>query len=364
MRRFVLFVFSIAILASCNNSGVGILYSISEEVGLSDSDSIPNELSVTGMGLAGDTYYVAAGSLFKRSAAAELTSPWETVALPESMGLCVRLEDFGGNIYGVFSDIAGTSSKLFTMAAGGTTWSEVAFFSDKRVVNIAADATILVVSTLNGTAYSSFESTNGTSFASMSLPGQYTAVTDVAVFAGKTWLISGKYLFNDESGSYVDKSTVDGPNTTTSYGGLYGSSSLGVLFVTSHEGYVYSLNGTVWSKALVSKDGETGIPLYDLDETSVLNEPVILIGSDSGYYEILFVGGYSATYSAIYPGSEAYSSSDSNYQKVPLRSSIVRFFLSDSTRHTVFACTSGEGLWINPIDDSDATGVVRKWDRQ
>ena len=365
MQRILLLISAAIMISACNNSGTGILYSISEEKALADKESLSNELSVTGMAVVGSDYYLAAGPLYRRGVAEEAAADWEIVSPPPdtSSVLCVRLVEFDGSLYAVFASVDGTTSKLFSMASGSGSWSEVSSFADLRVVNIVATASALIVSAKDGTTYTSYISADGAAYSPINLPSQYTSAHDAAEYSGNTWILSGKYLYSDQSGNYLLVTDADGPTTVNGYGGIFSSVTLNALFVTSQEGYIYAWDGSTWSQTLVSDDDE-GIPLHDLAQTTILGESTILIGSDLGYYEILFVGDYTTTFSAVYPGGELLSSSDENYQRVPLRSSVVRFLVSDDARHTIFACTSGEGLWINPIDDSDPDAIVRKWDRQ
>ena len=367
MRRVALLiiVLTFAALLGCNNSGIGILYSISEEKALVDNDTLPNELSVTGMVVLSDVYYLSAGSLFQRGATEAATADWSIVDPPDATNVfCVQLTSFGGALYGIFASMDGSTSTLFTMTPGGGTWSAVSAFTGKLVDGIVATASTVIVTERDGTDYITYSSSDGATYNSISLSGQYVPVADVAEYGGFTWLASGKHLFNNQTGSY--EAYTSGPTTTAGFGGVHASATLNVLFVTSREGNVYAYDGSAWFETAVADDDGDGIPLHDLAEITILGEPVILVGSDVGYYEIFFVEGYTSTFAAVGPGDDSYSSSDENYQKVPLRSGVVRFFIwdNDSDRQTIFACTSGEGLWINPIDDSDSNSVIRKWDRQ
>ncbi len=378
MRKFLILLCLIPLfLLSCNRSGMGIFYSISEEQPLTDTD-LDNALSVSGMVKAGTDYFMSAGTLFRRTADGGI---WDdTVAMPVDMDVCVALAlfEFDGNLYGLFADTAGNTTGLYVSAPGTINWTQVVSVSDKRLTALTATSTALYVTEMVDIAtYVTRESQNGKDFITLALDRQYTSVTDAAIFLGETWLLSGANIYSGSVGvpaSYIK--LVGTPTTTFGYGGIFASNSsswvVPVLFVSSAEGVVFATSdGATWISAAIVDTDENPVPLNDMAEIDIAGTPVILVGAKNGYYDIIFEGGaLTSTFTPVMPGSEdsgLYSSSDSNYLKIDLRSSVVRFFFiddDDAANATIFACTSGNGLWVNPISGDDPSSLVRKWDRQ
>jgi hypothetical protein len=370
MRKLLILLLLPVVLLSCNRSGMGIFYSISEEQPLADTD-LDNTLSVTGFAEAGTQYVMSAGTLFSRSMT---ESVWtNTVDMPTGLTVCVSLVTFSSDLYAVFADVTGVTTGLYTSPTGTVAWTEISV-TDNRLTALTATTTALYLTEMVDSAtYITRESQDGADFSTtLTLDGQYTSVTDSATFAASAWLLSGTNIYKGSPGlpaSYVNLAST--PETVAGYGGLMASSLVSppALFVSNAEGTVYaSSDGINWGSATIVDSDDNPVPLFDMAEISVAGTPVVLVGAEDGYYDIVFEGGaFITTFTPVTPGSEAagsYSSSDSNYLVVDLRRSVVRFFYVDVAESTIFAGTSGNGLWINPISGSDPDTVVRKWDRQ
>ena len=368
MRKLLILLLLPVVFLSCNRSGMGIFYSISEEQPLADTD-LDNTLSVTGFAEAGTQYVMSAGTLFSRSMT---ESVWtNTVDMPTGLTVCVSLVTFGTELYAVFADSTGNTTGLYTSPTGTVAWTEISV-TDNRLTALTATTTALYLTEMVDSAtYITRESQDGADFSTtLTLDGQYTSVTDSATFAASTWLLSGANIYKGTAGSPSSFSKLAGtPETVAGYGGLMASSLVPALFLSNAEGTVYaSTDGITWYSATIVDSDDNPVPLFDMAEISVAGTPVVLVGAENGYYDIVFEGGdFTTTFTPATPGSEAagsYSSSDSNYLVVDLRRSVVRFFYVDVAESTIFAGTSGNGLWINPISGSDPDTVVRKWDRQ
>ena len=372
MRKFLILLLLPVIFASCNRSGMGIFYSISEEQPLSDTD-LDNTLSATGFAKAGTQYILSAGTLFSRPASESIWT--NTVDMPEGLGVCVSLEAFGTNLYAVFADLVGSTTGLFTSPSGTIAWTEIPVTTNRLTALTATTSALYLTERLDSATFVTRESQDGADFSTiLSLDGQYTAVTDSAQFAGSTWLLSGANIYRGTTGISTSYAKVaGGPETVSGYGGIMASDFVSALFVSNSEGTVYATpDGAAWHHATPIVDADdTPVPLFDMAEIRVVGTPVIIVGAEDGYYDIIFEGGvFTSTFTLVLPGSDAagaFSSSDSNYLVVDLRRSVVRFFFVDvinPDESTIFAGTSGNGLWINPISGSDPSSLVRKWDRQ
>ena len=122
MRRIFLLLFLISILFSCNESGIGIFYSISQEQPLEDT-TLPNTLSVSGMVKGTTNYLLSAGGLYSRVISAGADAAWDDqVEMPSDASvdyaLCIRLVAFDGKMYGLFTDNDGSATALFSTPVG------------------------------------------------------------------------------------------------------------------------------------------------------------------------------------------------------------------------------------------------------
>ena len=373
MRRIFLLLFLISILFSCNESGIGIFYSISQEQPLKDA-TLPNALSVSGMVKGTTKYFLSAGGLYSRVISAGVDVAWDDqVAMPSDgsvdYALCIRLVEFNGEIYGLFADTSGNKTALFSTPLGEIDWSEAASFENRLVALAASETSLFVTERVDYATYVTKTSTDGTTFSSLTLAGQYTGVTDAVDFnLSSTYLISGTGFYSGSGTTYNPVSGINAPSTTSGFGGLYFSSSLGRLFISTAEGEVYcTADGASWDSSSVTNAVGDPITLYDIEGLEILGTQVIVVGAENGYYDIVFEGGYSSSFSMQVPGSDEagdFSSSDANFLSVDLKSSVIRFFYFDEAANTLFACTSGNGLWINPISGSTSSDITRKWDRQ
>jgi hypothetical protein len=376
MRRFFFLLFLSSILFSCNESGIGIFYSISQEQPLEDT-TLPNNLSVSGMVKGTTNYLLSAGGLYSRVISEGATASWDDeVKLPSNASvdytLCMRLVAFNGKMYGLFTDITGSNTALFSTPNDKIDWSKEGTF-ENRLVALAASETALFVSERVDPA-TLVTKTSADSFASsLTLTGQYTGVIDAVEvgFNSNTYLISGTDLYSGTGTTFAPVTGTDAPTTTSGFGGLYYSADLGtagILFVSTKDGAIFSTDdGISWDTTTKTDALGEPVALYDIEGIEILGTQVIVVGAKNGYYDIVFEGGYSSSFSLEVPGSEEageFSSSDANFLSIDLKGSVIRFFYFDEAANTLFACTSGNGLWINPVSGSTSATLIRKWDRQ
>jgi hypothetical protein len=317
-----------------------------------------------------NNYYVCAGGLFSRDIASGQSAPWDDeVKMPsDKYALCLELIEFNGSFYGLFSNIDGDSTRIFKSPRNTIKWSSAGSFEYPLVSLTATDTAIFVTERTDYATYVTLSSSNGVDYATLDLPSQHTGVTDSVDFSSLTWLISGSKLYSGSGGAYEIVTGTDAPTSTGGFGGLYVSDSLGRLFVSNLEGEVYSTaDGLAWDSSTVTDDNGDPVALYDIEGIPILGSQLIIVGAKNGYYDIVFKDGYTSSFSLEIPGSEEagdFSSSDANFLKVDLRTSVIRAFFFDEETTTLFAFTSGNGLWINSISGSTAATLTRKWDRQ
>ncbi len=364
MRRFILLPLLVLLYVSCNESGMGIFYSISREQPLEDT-TLPNNLSVSGMVKGTSKYYVCAGGLYSRDISAGQNADWDDeVAVPDDYPFCLALVEFDvdGNFYGLFSNINGDSTQIFTTPPDNIDWTAVGSFGGKIVSLVASETTLFVTESTDPASFVTSVSTDGTNF-NTTVDYFPTRVTDAVYFGSDNWVISGPDLYRGSGTTYAEVSPSGDAASSASFGGLFvsGTDSLDRLFVSDSAGYVYATeDGSSWNQASVSTETGDPVALYDMEEVTISGAQVIVVGAKNGYYDIIFEDGYSSAFSLQIPGSEEvaeYSSSDANFLNIDLRRSVIRLFFFDQENNTLFAGTSGNGLWVNSID-------TRKWDRQ
>ena len=374
LASFALFVFQF-----CNPSGSALFYSVVQETALVDNETLPNNLSVIGMLETGGNYYLAAGSLYATDSSGESDGSdtmWSQLDPPmingDEYSACLGIALLSGDIYALFSTVTATDAALFklTGSISDPKW-KVAYDPDhdtvgKPVYLVAASGS-LIVSLRVDLAYTAVESQDGDLFTALSLPGQYTVVNDAASFQGDLWLVSGTLLYSNTGGDF---SSVIGAGTPAEdgevLGGLFTSTTLDTLFATSKNGGVYALNGGEWKLITRIEDKNNLLALTDLAEATINNNTVILVGTENGYYEIVFPGTtfLGSSFSKFEPGETGSLSSDDNYSITLLADTEVRTFYVDTSPSDgplLFAGTSGNGLWRNPIDET-SDPIVNKWD--
>lgn len=373
MRRLFLLLILLSLLISCNETGIGIFYSISQEQPLDDT-SLPNTLSVSGMTKGTTKYLLSAGGLYTRKISAGPKGEWdEGVDTPSSDSvdytLCIRLVKFKGKMYGLFSDNSGNETAVFSTPANAIDWSMVGSFENRLVGLAASESSLFVSERVDYATYVTKVSTDGSAFSdALVLDGQYMEVTDAADFDSETWIISGTAFYSGSGISFSPVTGAGAPSATSGFGGVFYSGGLDILFVSTAGGKVYATgDGSAWDSTTVTNAAGNPVMLFDFEGIEILGTQVIVVGAENGYYDIVFEGGYSSSFALQTPGSEGagvYSSSDANFLSIELRNSVIRFFYFDAGENTLFACTSGSGLWINPISGGTTDSIIRKWDRQ
>ncbi|MBT3275502.1 MAG: hypothetical protein HN368_20265 [Spirochaetales bacterium] len=372
MRRLLILLLLPFLLFSCNRSGIGIFYSIREEQPLVDN-TLDNTLSLSSIVKAGGDYIITAGLLFSKAVIDGAGGDWTAVASPASPHVfCSDMAFWNGKLYGIFSDSELDSIALFSKLPADADWEQIAFFDDKKPTSITSTLTDIFINVRDTIGqYSTYQSSDGAVFTGLALNSQYSEVSDAAKTLTETWLMSGANLYFGSGASYTLLSGAGAPASTSGFGGILYSELLLRVFVSSAEGLVFSFADGLpltADSAEILDDNSVPIKLFDLAEIAMAGKPVIMVGAQNGYYDIVFESGvYEPVYTLEIPGSDAagiYSSSDDNFLKVELRSSVVRFLFVDTAEKTIFACTSGNGLWINPTSGTVSEDLIRKWDRQ
>lgn len=386
MRKYIYGITSIlvvvAVVVSCNYSGMGIYYSIKEEQPLADN-ALPNDITVQGMIKSGGSYYVAAGKLYVSPVAAvQADRIWETIVPPEpnqvssNRSLCVKVISFSSLIIALYISLDGSKSSLYALdtskdATTANAWTIITDLENKYVDGVVSTQNNIFVSTRvlqDGIhVYTSYESSDGTTYATISLSEQYTSIIDAAEYNTFSWIISGTNLYSDSGGSFALQSGTGVPASASGFRGIYASSAAAgdILFLSSVEGQVFVLDGVTWTAGTEILDAnDNTVSLTDISEVTIDGIPIILLGTENGYYDIVLDGGYNSVDDIVpvIPGSAAESSTDQNYLKITLKQASINFFFVDTVTTTIFAATSVNGLWANYIHTGDDSTLIKKWD--
>ena len=125
----------ILFLFSCNQSDIGIFYGLEIEEKIIDN-SLPNNLTVGGMVKSGTALYIAAGRVYTKTSGS--SADWVKVSSPSGYDLSTEIAATASDVYAVFFNSVSADSALFSMPAGGSSWTEVAGTFDGKVNKVKA----------------------------------------------------------------------------------------------------------------------------------------------------------------------------------------------------------------------------------
>ncbi len=360
--------FALALLMfSCEHGPIGIYYSLEVETDLEDNDSLDNTITVRSMAKVGSDYYIGAGVVFTRADVDGST--WAQIAPPEGYSTSTEVAESGNVLFAVYSTLDGAGSTLFSYSSG--TWVPVSSLNGKRCDTVMSaedgagnDVLFAGIRNTDG-SFSIYSSTDNGSVFSLAGSSFTRPIRDVAWVAdasgsttGDFWIITGTTLLTspDTSPETLTVST-NTPDTTSVYGGLFYSSGLHVPFISTLDGYVHGLSGGTWITSTQVED-----ELYDFEELVIGENNVILVGALNGYYEMVFNTVVEDPITLLNPGIARESlSTNLNYLNTTLSDNVINALFTDTIGDTqkLFACTSGDGLWVNIPQ-----GSYRVWGRE
>ena len=383
-------------MAGCTQEELGIFYSLEIESELEQDRGLEDNLKVWDMTKTdNDNYYIAAGTVYTRSAGG--TEDWSEVEPPAAENLSSDIIFFDGFLFSIYRTEDGASRLYRRTDTAGASWQEVADteINGNEIMSVfSADTTLFVCRRENpGTAdaYTLWNSTVGDplNFSQTTLAGTFITgnqspryIFDASYDGADYWVISGGTLFSGTSGalSEVTMSEVGGGSLSPGdFGGIFfaeaadlgPSVSNDLLFLSDKEGGLYTkeTGSADWYAGVNPSTENQTITFYDMElltvDSSGTEIPILLIGSNNGYYEVAFDG--DQTLASLAPGRpdiDSYSTSI-NYLNTSLSSgTILELFLDDRgtpdvTDDLMFACTSSTGLWVNNLGDQD-----RIWSRE
>ena len=364
--------FSLVILGSCNQSGMGTFHSIRNEVAIQDT-ALENDITILSISVLTDAYYVVTGELRYRDST--ITDPtlfeWAKRELPADTTLFTSSAVLAGDLYVTATDLmepveASVGSSLFKLdESDGRTWTLVDLgveSANSRVLAVSAYSEgLLVTTSVDDYSYLGFVTTDGSTFDPLTLPFSTVAPRRVVKYAGDLWVIAGNALYTGSAFSLSAVSDANSPGSASPVETLLVDirhyPDISALLVLAADGTLYAYTGSTWLSSGTDPDEVPGIEV--LDESSsiqatrlfgagVAGEQVILVGTESGYLEIVLPTAAldAAAFDAAVadePGENAASTSGTGYSIVDLSSSAILDFEIDGT--LLFVATAGAGLW-------------------
>ena len=335
-------------LISCNSEGIGIFYKISVEPPLSTS-ALSEKRIYKIVDLAGVTYVLAGGVIYKENG-----SEWDRVTTPSVEIQAVSLESFGGDLYCVYAGndnstlYMGDGSSWSTFNAsttdipGGLTLvksSQNLFIVERisttqyRINNLALNTSIDVTNFVRGAAY------DGTTF------DYLMASPEINGFA------TPEIVSYDSTGPTFATVTVTGGDlfkaltAQTALGSIFGDGTN--IYITTKTGFLMSGLNTavdtgidnVNATALANTYGDTAE--FGSMEIITIGIDYLLMGSDTGYFEMDLSGGTPT------PPTAVTVRGDTVYEAIDLYQDMVFSILEDPSTPGNFYIGTENGLWYS-----------------
>lgn len=343
---------------SCNQGDVGMYYSLEVESEVQDS-SLANDLSVGSMVRTGNYYYIAAGNMLRRGID---ETDWLVVEPPASGMLCTEITVFEDTLYACWYATDGTSSGLYTFSAD--VWNAVGdmtsqFCSGLISLPSAAVPTLFIITRETNYLYTLWYKYEAQAPVSTTI--QYSIpMTGAEWFDSQYYVIAGNRLYQ---GSAADSLVLSINTPALAVASRYNAISAAtkpdsteLLFLSTSDGYIFVNDGNGWGAASTAVDTALyGFSRMSIEDTDGVIKTNLLIGSDSGYYELLLITDLDINAIALSkPGIQSLNTTGINYINTTLSDGVIRKFFYDNKDtpdvlgdDIVFALTSGQGLWIN-----------------
>jgi len=391
-KVFIYGLFFILILSAffgCTQENMGIYYSLEVEKDLEGDKGLDDSLKVWEMIKAGDTYYIAAGKVYRRGFSDE---SWAELGPPESGMLSSDITFFNDTIFCIYRSADGNTSKLYSLNTNDYSWTALETITadkDDRITGVIALQTVLYVSVLNEDVDSSYKpyslhfTEDGTNFTLVDLPGDndYSVriISDGDFDGTNYWLVSGDTILSGTSpGSLTETISPNDTNgndlTPANIGGIYYCEDIDKIFISSKEGTVIFKNqpstgilADDWYQSESALSGDDYEVFYDFTKVTVpgvdqTESIIVIVGSDSGYYEINVDSAADADTIDLSKPTGFTNTTTINYLNTKLAVNSIRNFLFDPVNSgydddVIFACTTSSGLWRNAYNASSGARI-------
>lgn len=363
----------VLLLSGCGERGdVGIFASIEREEKIEKSN-LP-EVSTAGSVVyhsGTDRYYVALGQLYARD---RDSNEWDDVNHPGGYadGHTLDIVTMGGDIYVAFFDTESTKSEIFRLDPTNDSYSSVWSPGQEiaKLIAIDTDGAAEASEDLNEELFAVTVESNKLDYNLVYAPGdvggtQNTVLSDVprifdgaydfVVAGGQYLFVAGSTLFagTDATQGSADIAEVAGADRpfatfggTTFVENAFGTAANDWLYVTSTRGDIaYTADAGTWTWTIETGDDDRGYT--DIEYVDLPGFTGLVVGVDTretspgGYYEVTESLGTSR------PDGE-------NYDAADISDAAINGFYLDAANQTLFAVTSGAGLWSGNYDTAEA----------
>lgn len=339
--------------AGCTDNASGLFYSLENERGLNDG-ALNNNLTVAELVNAGGTYYMAALKGYTATAGAG-GNTWSAIGgYPTSLNTADVAYD-GTDVYALCYNSSGVYS-LYSGTPGSDLSADTGY--DRAGYDLVALATansqlLLAYRSSDETSVDIYAGATLLETIDVSAAGLYNGRFDACWDGTDYWITYGNSLLTGTALSGVGISRISASDNTNpahvldtdvdGYGGIHYDTLNTTVYLSTEEGHILSESGGNWTK-----EQSLGEGLHDFATVTVDGTQVLLVGADTGYYELL-----AGTFRE--PSDEAYSFvtiAPSIYNSLNLKSAAVNGFLpADGADSGVsfYAASYGFGLWRNDL---------------
>jgi len=361
LRGLLLFILLLAVF-SCSEGDFTIFYQVVNEKAIQDND-LENTIGVygmaradlTGYGGTADRYYIAAGKIFTREVG---SNNWDSVSNQTENGekLCNGIALRGSTLFAIFFNVDGSSSGLYyrdldASLAGNPkniTWTRAAALNAYQIGMIKVAGSYLFISLRNGSTYSMYYTTDGTSFNPVDFGKTLsTPIRDVSFGGGNYYFITGDEMFSGSAGN-PGSSTGPSISGTERYEGVIYTDN-GRLYVATSKGHICLNTGpATWDSAHFNythnavEDDVWFTKFEQVEDSGVPTVDMVVVGSrGAGFYEINENQGVNDI--------ERFA----NTSKNELYAGSVGSFYMDSSNYDFYVLTLGSGLWRSELKDDN-----------
>jgi hypothetical protein len=343
--RTMLFAAGVALLGSCTPDGGTIYATIETEAKIVDN-TLPNTLTVGDMvSTAPNTYYVAAGQLYKGILDVPTnTIAWTSLKTIPTGALATTLASLGTTVWGGFIT-SGTVLGLYSTTAPDTTnFAQVGapVVQTKQVYGVSTVAStndlFVVCAVLSGSNYVyELENYNtvSTTWTGSLLSGIAVPIVGVATDGASFYAASGTSIYSAATAAGAYSPTSETLAAGDAAQGIFGDVANSRVFVATRTGGLYYYHAG-WTHVAAPQLNSAPVPFLSVAGPIDSGADKYLVGSDGfGYFVFSVSGGTFARFSG---------------STIGLWSGSVRRILLDGT--TVLMGTNGAGLWRAKLDAS------------
>ncbi|MFP4441804.1 MAG: hypothetical protein ACLFST_01670 [Spirochaetia bacterium] len=340
-------------LSGCDREEFGIFYSLENEQPTVQSN-LRKGVSVTGIVHTADTYYTAAGNIFRKGTG---ETEWRPVNYPDGFAntLAAGIVNVDGTVYSAFNSLEADTFGVFALNAGDLTWSS----------NLYSEYPVTAMFSLNGNLFITVQvdtvytllQYDGDAFNATSAADTLAVVDGIYTDSGEYWFVTPGTILRGADPAALD--TVTPPEVTMPDGTVKAASNFNGIFADGDNVYISTDQGYIIN--YVNAEGAWTVSPHFTDDTRQENPlrftdfcsvphaeetGIIVVGAKGeGYYEFPR-GDITAI---VEPSGNAYYSTQ--LSEITVHS--FAYFSDGSGGGTLYALTVGNGLWRTAYSSED-----------